>query len=316
MRSLCLSGAKSSRTLTTMDNMDTSPDNTPRGGATNTGQGFVPQIIPIQVPGTAASGAFVMNPATPAAFSAPIAYSETFQATPSNPQITAGYLLDYPIPAVQSFPEKAKSSTFTTDPSIKIIDAWKPAAIPPTLPPFTTGPKYYPVNEDRTIAPIATEGDVVWAAKHYIISPVNIALQHQLNAYQISCRSEYSTAGGTSILDMCWTYIAPNTKQPVDFAVIEFKAPGAIDVSDWKSTFVSAGKGKNICQQLLSYAGKNNIRYVVAFDWEKMILLKLGAPSTENGYIDATGSWVEDKQRMKHTLFEFVREAFLAKHGV
>jgi len=91
-----------------------------------------------------------------------------------------------------------------------------------------------------------SEADAVWAAKHYIVTPVHRVLLHSESRH-LCVRSEESSVNAAKILsrvDLSWSVFDPYAivKHPNGtetrgvyrpFAIIEFKRPGALRAPDW-----------------------------------------------------------------------------------
>ncbi|KAJ8101627.1 hypothetical protein POJ06DRAFT_247429 [Lipomyces tetrasporus] len=157
------------------------------------------------------------------------------------------------------------------------------------------------------------EADVIRAAHVYLIHPVNLIFQDVYPLFNIRCKSEVSwIQGGTySRLDMHWQY------HDVVFAVLEFKRPNSISISDWLGAIAGEGPvvrgGANIARQLKRYAYHARTPYVGVLDWVFLVLLELGGNMAE--WIDYQGdpsatpaefAWLGQNDSMRMAIFCFL----------
>ena len=191
--------------------------------------------------------------------------------------------------------------------------------------------RYHPVQTDPTLD-ISVESDAIRACHSYIVGPVNLVLYHnpcyiQNQPCTIRSISEdvhlaQVLVGNNSVthisrLDLSWEVYLYGQWQK--FAFLEFKRPGAIKIDDWlparTGNPVRRG-GEKICRQLVKYAYSSGVRFVAAFTWDTLVLIKLGGEM--NAWCDmvrdpqpipAEYQWHDNQTDMKRHLYVFLRTA-------
>ncbi|KAK9253201.1 hypothetical protein V1507DRAFT_435666 [Lipomyces tetrasporus] len=129
--------------------------------------------------------------------------------------------------------------------------------IPPTM-------KLFSIERDGTYS-LEMEADVIRAADVYLMHPVNVIIQ-----------SKYP-----QIIYMSWEH------NGVIIAGLEFKRPNSIKHSEWKNAITVygpkrvMGNGLRIARQLKKYGYYARTPYMGAFDWNTLLLLKLGGNMEE-----------------------------------
>jgi len=228
--------------------------------------------------------------------------------------LTSAQLLDLFVPSPSTSAGEAGSSKTGIQHTIKISSAWTPKLS--NLRADNTPAQFYPVNIDPTLAPISDSSQVAWAAKHYIVAPVNMILESQARSrnVQINCQSIVDTENKSKrSLSMFWTFQAAGTAS-TPFAAIQFDGYQSVVESQWTSTqLLTISPGRGMCARLLWKANSYNIRYLVEFDWNTMVLLVLGNTDDRTQSRDASARYTKNIQTMKWYLFEFLTEALREK---
>ncbi|KAK9363195.1 hypothetical protein V1504DRAFT_248225 [Lipomyces starkeyi] len=175
---------------------------------------------------------------------------------------------------------------------------------------------FFPIEMDCSYD-LDLEADVIRAAHVYLVHPVNLILQCIYPWLNIRCKSEVTWTEGKvhSRPDMSWQY------NETIFAVLEFKHPYSIDYSEWLDAMTGEGEvignGSQIVKQLKKYGYYARTPYVAVFDWNALVLLKLGGnmadwkndnerkpPATAGQYV-----WVEQDNVVRLKLLFFLMEA-------
>jgi len=182
---------------------------------------------------------------------------------------------------------------------------------------------------NNPLAGTVTEADVISATMNAIFNPVDAVLSRNSYGYPLlaSCEDSHSTPVQTflgpmehlSRVDRSWSFW--NGQRYVQFAVMEFKRPGALEPGEWGTAYTNGtvvrGKGSKVCRQLKKYGYGFDTPFVGCFDGKVLILLYLAggreqwyhptllaAPNTP-GY----WRWIDNQNEMKRNAYVFLREA-------
>jgi len=244
---------------------------------------------------------------------------------------SARMLLEADVPTVSFLKFGQSSISSTTNQLYATISQLTEWRLPEGLSGYYDLPadlRYSSIDANPAIQVIG-EQDAVWAARSYIVTPVELVLC-QNSPYTIRCTAEDShtrkvptgisendTVSHISRVDLSWSVkVLENWYR---FAVLEFKRPGAINGADWSPAIQNhsvVGSAKRICQQLCKYAYTFSSPFVAVCDLHTLLLLRLGGEAQQwrsdlpnRAFISAHFRWVDVQNEMKRNLYVFLAEA-------
>lgn len=179
---------------------------------------------------------------------------------------------------------------------------------------------HYPIQLDPTLE-MNNESEVIYAARHYIVTPVCRALYYS-SASRIISKTEETVieANVVSRLDMSFSTEISGVRRV--FAILEFKRPGAIKLHEWQPVMGQPGKlgpgADNISRQLHKYGYTCDTRYVAVFDGQKLLVMVLGGTRDDWRSDQTLGArpngafyrLIVNRDKLKCNLYVWLKEAY------